>query len=76
VGDVVLVGPESRVPADGTVIDGTADVDESVITGESRTISKTMGAAVTRGGLKHAGAHHSSRRTHGSLGQGTWLNLQ
>ncbi|HKE56160.1 MAG TPA: hypothetical protein VKB46_05655, partial [Pyrinomonadaceae bacterium] len=44
-GDVVLVRPGSRVPADGTVIEGTADIDESPITGESRAIFKAPGAA-------------------------------
>jgi Cu2+-exporting ATPase len=39
VGDSVLVRPASRVPADGEVIDGAADVDESMISGESRPIS-------------------------------------
>src|SRR5215472_7600894 len=40
VGDVVLVRPGTRVPADGSVIEGAADVDESMITGESRSVSK------------------------------------
>src|SRR5438309_5543001 len=35
VGDVVLVRPGTRVPADGEVVEGVADVDESMITGES-----------------------------------------
>lgn len=39
-GDVVLVRPGTRVPVDGTVVEGAADVDESMITGESRTVSK------------------------------------
>ena len=49
VGDVVIVRPGSRVPADGTVIDGTADVDESMITGESRPVSRGPGAQVVAG---------------------------
>ena len=36
VGDVVIVRPGGRVPADGDVVDGTAAMDESMITGESR----------------------------------------
>lgn len=36
--DVVLVRPGARVPADGTVVEGLADVDESMITGESRPV--------------------------------------
>jgi Cu2+-exporting ATPase len=40
VGDVVLVRPGTRVPADGTIVEGSADVDESMITGESRTVRR------------------------------------
>jgi Cu2+-exporting ATPase len=49
VGDVVIVRPGGRVPADGTVVEGTADVDESMITGESRAISRGPGAHVVAG---------------------------
>ena len=49
VGDVVLVRPGARVPADGTVVEGTADVDESLITGESRAVTKGPGDAVIAG---------------------------
>jgi len=56
VGDVVLVKPGTRVAADGTVVDGAADVDESVITGESRTVSKEPGAAVIAGTVASGGS--------------------
>src|SRR5260221_9769422 len=39
-GDLVLVRPGTRVPADGEVVEGTADVDESLITGESKPVGK------------------------------------
>ncbi|MCU1424509.1 MAG: ATPase [Microbacteriaceae bacterium] len=48
-GDVVIVRPGGRVPADGTVIEGTADVDESMITGEFRPVSRGPGATVVAG---------------------------
>src|SRR5262249_47259976 len=56
VGDVVLVRPGTRVPADGTVIEGAADVDESMITGESRSISKGLGATVIGGTIANGGS--------------------
>ena len=49
IGDVVVVRPGGRVPADGTVTEGTADVDESMITGESRPVSRGPGAHVVAG---------------------------
>jgi Cu2+-exporting ATPase len=55
-GDVVLVRPGNRVPADGLVVEGAADVDESVITGESRTVSKRPGATVIAGTVASGGS--------------------
>ncbi|WP_218938421.1 heavy metal translocating P-type ATPase [Modestobacter altitudinis] len=49
VGDVVIVRPGGRVPADGQVVDGTADVDESMITGESRPVRRSPGDTVVAG---------------------------
>jgi Cu2+-exporting ATPase len=49
VGDVVVVRPGGRVPADGEVVEGTADVDESMITGESRPVSRGPGSPVVAG---------------------------
>jgi Cu2+-exporting ATPase len=56
VGDVVLVRPGGRVPADGVVTEGAADVDESVITGESRAIPKEPGASVVAGTVAEGGS--------------------
>ena len=55
-GDVILIRPGARVPADGVVIDGTADVDESMITGESRAVSKTIDDAVVAGTVAAGGS--------------------
>ncbi|MCT1908411.1 heavy metal translocating P-type ATPase [Brachybacterium paraconglomeratum] len=48
-GDLVLVRPGASVPADGTVVEGRADVDESMITGESRAVERTTGDRVVAG---------------------------
>ncbi|MGI5951425.1 MAG: heavy metal translocating P-type ATPase [Brooklawnia sp.] len=49
VGDVVLVRPGGSVPADGVILAGGADMDESMITGESRPVARGQGDAVTAG---------------------------
>jgi Cu2+-exporting ATPase len=54
--DMVLVRPGARVPADGTVVDGFADVDESMITGESRTVAKGPGSKVIAGTVAGGGS--------------------
>ncbi len=56
VGDVVLVRPGARVPADGMVVEGSADVDESLITGESRAVSKQRRDAVIAGTVAAGGS--------------------
>ena len=48
-GDIVLVRSGARVPADGRVTEGSADVDESMLTGESRPVRKNEGDRVTAG---------------------------
>jgi Cu2+-exporting ATPase len=52
----VLVRPGTRVPADGEVVEGTADVDESQITGESRPVAKGPGAKVIAGTVAGGGS--------------------
>ncbi|QAY69626.1 HAD-IC family P-type ATPase [Xylanimonas protaetiae] len=49
VGDVVVVRPGGRVPADGDVVAGAADVDESMITGESRPVARGVDDRVVAG---------------------------
>jgi Cu2+-exporting ATPase len=49
VGDLVLVRPGGRVPADGVVAEGGAELDESMITGESRPVAKGPGDRVVAG---------------------------
>jgi Cu2+-exporting ATPase len=48
-GDLVLVRPGARVPVDGAIVDGAADMDESIITGESRPVAKGEGDEVVAG---------------------------
>ena len=55
-GDIILVRPGARVPADGVVAEGNADVDESMITGESRAVAKEPGASVVAGTVAAGGS--------------------
>ncbi|PVE16969.1 heavy metal translocating P-type ATPase [Arthrobacter sp. Bz4] len=48
-GDVVLVRSGARVPADGEIVDGVAEFDEAMITGESRTVQRMVGEVVVAG---------------------------
>jgi Cu2+-exporting ATPase len=49
IGDVVLVRPGGRVPADGEIVAGRAELDESMITGESKPVARAEGDSVTAG---------------------------
>ncbi|AZT94746.1 MAG: heavy metal translocating P-type ATPase [Brevibacterium aurantiacum] len=49
VGDVVIVRPGSSVPADGRIVDGSASMDESMVTGESKTVRRETGDRVVAG---------------------------
>ncbi len=48
-GDIVLVRSGGRIPADGSVVEGEAEVDESMVTGESRPVPKRLGDHVVAG---------------------------
>src|SRR5947207_1861008 len=69
--DVVLVRPGARAPADGVVADGSADVDESLITGESTPVPKAPGDRVIAGGVV---ASSSLRVRVSAVGGGTALS--
>jgi Cu2+-exporting ATPase len=56
VGDLILVRPGAGIPADGNVLEGAGDVNESMITGESRPVSKSRGAHVIAGTVNGSGS--------------------
>lgn len=55
-GDLLLIRPGSSIPADGVVRDGASDVNESMITGESRPVKKAAGEKVIAGTVNGAGS--------------------
>jgi Cu2+-exporting ATPase len=55
VGDVVLVRPGGKVPADGEVVEGESSVNESMITGESKPVNKIKGSKVIAGTVNSSG---------------------
>ena len=55
-GDTVLVRPGERIPVDGVVLSGDSAIDESMLTGESMPVDKTVGAAVFAGTINRSGA--------------------
>ncbi|MBS1169140.1 MAG: copper-translocating P-type ATPase [Burkholderiaceae bacterium] len=54
-GDIVIIRPGERVPVDGRIIEGSSHLDESLLTGESLPVSKTVGDAVTGGAVNADG---------------------
>jgi P-type Cu2+ transporter len=55
-GDLILVKPGERIPADGVVIEGSSSVDESMITGESLPIAKQIDSEVVGGSINNDGS--------------------
>jgi len=56
VGDVVLVKPGEKVPIDGVVVEGESSLNEAMITGESKPVSKKVGSNVIGGTVNLEGA--------------------
>ncbi|ETR99098.1 heavy metal translocatin [Trichoderma reesei RUT C-30] len=57
-GDVLKVAPDTRIPTDGTVISGSSEVDESMMTGESMPVEKHAGSSVIAGTVNGSGMLH------------------
>ena len=55
VGDIVILRPGDKIPADGTVLRGQSYVDESMVTGEAMEISKEVGSSLLAGTVNQAG---------------------
>ena len=55
-GDTILVRPGASIPADGDIIDGSSQVNESMITGESKLVDKSVGSRVIAGAINGEGS--------------------
>ncbi len=69
-GDRVRVLPGSKIPVDGCILSGRADVEEALLTGEPLPVSKTIGENVLAGALIHGGSLEIEVR---AAGRDTWL---
>lgn len=56
VGDIILVRPGERIPADGIILEGNSSVDESMLTGESLPVEKQPGDRVVGASVNHQGS--------------------
>lgn len=55
-GDIIKIAPGEKIPVDGIITKGTGSVDESMLTGESMPVEKSVGDRVTGGSFSHNGA--------------------
>ncbi len=56
VGDIIVVKPGDKIPVDGTVMEGYTSIDESMLTGESIPVEKTIDSKVTGGSINKNGS--------------------
>ena len=69
--DIILVKPGEKIPLDGIIIEGTTAIDESIVTGESMPVDKTIGDNVTIASINKYGS--IKFRVTSKLGN-TWLD--
>ncbi len=70
-GDMFLVRPGASIPADGEIVEGTTDVDEAMITGESRPVKKEPGSRIIAGTINSGDGSLRARVT--ATGEATAL---
>src|SRR5207253_6412627 len=56
VGDMIVLKPGDRVPVDGRIVEGETAIDESLVTGESLPVAKTVGIIVIGGSINQSGS--------------------
>src|SRR2546427_743797 len=56
VGDMIVLKPGDRVPVDGRIVEGETAIDESLVTGESLPVAKTVGNIVIGGSINQSGS--------------------
>ncbi len=64
--EIVVVRPGERIAVDGEIVDGASAVDESMLTGESMPVDKTLGSRVFGGTLNQTGAFRARATTLGA----------
>lgn len=69
-GDIVVVKPGAQIPADSVIIEGSSEVNESIITGESRPLLKNAGDTIIAGSINGDG---SLRARVATIGEHTFL---
>lgn len=76
VGDVLLARPGERLAADGTVVEGCSNVDESMISGEPLAVSKEVGSKVIAGTINKNGTlRYRAEHTKGDTLLGQIINM-
>lgn len=55
-GNIILIKPGQKIPADGVIVEGKSDLNESMLTGESKPVAKSVGDQIMGGAVNGSGA--------------------